>query len=163
MTKILQLLHACEKRHFASGAMIVEQGKTGGQLFFLIHGTVEVLKDGVQVATTSQPAAAFGEMSVLLGGPHTASVHALKPCDFYVVDHPRAFLESSPPVCLHVCELIARRLDSMNRYLVDVQHQLAGDDHYDLVDGVLATLLHRQPKTRTRPSDSTISHGQVSD
>lgn len=163
MSPILQLLRDCEKRHFAAGEMILEQGKMDGQLCFLIDGFVEVVKDDVQVAKISEPAAAFGEMAVLLGTPHTASVRALKPSTFHVVENPRAFLESSPRVCLHVCELIARRLDTMTKYLVDVQHQLAGEDHLGLVHGVLETLLHRHPTKRTPPSDSTIRHGQVSD
>jgi hypothetical protein len=51
----------------------------------------------------------------------------------------------------------------MNRYLVDVQQQLAGHDHIGMVDGVLSALLHRQPSKRTRPSESTIRHGEVAD
>jgi hypothetical protein len=51
----------------------------------------------------------------------------------------------------------------LNRYLVDVKQQLAGDDHLGMVDGVLATLLHRQPPNRTRPRESTIRQGEVAD
>ena len=163
MSEILPLLQHLEKRRFAAGDIILEQDKNSGLLFFLLEGTVEVVKDDVQVATASQPGAVFGEMSVLLGVPHTADVRALGPCVFYAVENPRAFLESSPLVTLHVCELIARRLDTMNRYLVDVRQQLASSDHIGLVDGVLATLLHRQPGKRTRPSDSTIRQGEVAD
>jgi CRP/FNR family cyclic AMP-dependent transcriptional regulator len=163
MTQILDLLHSCEKRRFAVGETILEQGKTSGLLLFLVEGMVEVVKDDVHVVRISQPGAVFGEMSALLGGPHTATVRALKSSEFYLVKNPREFLEASPRLCLHVCELIARRLDTMTKYLVDVQHQLAGDDHLGLVDGVLATLLHRQPTRRTPPSESTIGHGQVTD
>jgi len=158
---ILDLLNQFERRRFDSGETILEQGKCTGLLFFLIEGLVEVVKDGVQVARTSQPGATFGELSVLLGVDHTASVRALEPCQFYVVEDPRTLLETSPPVCLHVCELVARRLDAMNRYLVDVQQQLQGHDHLGLVDGVLSALLHRQPPKRVRPSESTIHHGEV--
>jgi CRP-like cAMP-binding protein len=161
MPGILELLSDYEKRRFAAGEMILEQGKSTGLLLFLIEGTVEVVKDGVPVAKTSQPGATFGELSVLLGVDHTASVRALEPCQFYIIENPRTLLETSPPICLHVCELVARRLDAMNRYLVDVQQQLAGHDHLGLVDGVLSALLHRQPSKRTRPSESTIRHGEV--
>ena len=160
---ILPLLQHCEKRSFPTGEIMLEQGGNSGRLLFLIEGGVEVLKDDVLVATISQPGATFGELSVLLGVPHTASVRARTPSTFYVVDDPRTFLESSPSVCLHVCRLLARRLDSMTRYLVDVKHQLAGDDHLGLVDGVLATLLHRQAAARTRPPESTIRHDEMAE
>ena len=163
MLGILDLLHDYEKRRFAAGETILEQGKCTGLLFFLIEGTVEVVKDDVPVAKTSQPGATFGELSVLLGVDHTATVRALTPCLFHVVEQPRALLETSPQVCLHVCELVARRLDAMNRYLVDVQQQLAGHDHIGMVDDVLSALLHKQPSRRTRPSESTIRHGEVAD
>jgi CRP-like cAMP-binding protein len=163
MSEILDLLRHSEERRFAAGEVILEQGRSSGLLLFLIEGAVEVVKDGVQVATATQPGAVFGELAVLLGGHHTATVRALQPCVFHVVENPRAFLETSPLVCLHVCELVARRLDAMNSYLVDVQQQLAGDDHLGMVDGVLATLMHRQPPNRTRPSKSTIRQGEVAD
>jgi len=163
MSEILDLLRHCEEQRFAAGEVILEQGRSGGPLLFLVEGAVEVVKDGVQVATATQPGAVFGELAVLLCGNHLATVRALQPCVFYVIENPRAFLEASPLVCLHVCELVARRLDTMNSYLVDVQQQLAGDDHLGMVDGVLATLMHRQPAHRTRPSESTIRKGEMAE
>jgi CRP-like cAMP-binding protein len=44
---------------------------TGG-LLFLKSGAVEVIKDGVQIASVSAPGAVFGELAVLLDQPHTA-------------------------------------------------------------------------------------------
>jgi CRP-like cAMP-binding protein len=163
MSAILDLLHDSGERRFAAGEVILEQGQSSGLLWFLVEGAVEVVKDGVPVATASQPGAVFGELSVLLGGNHTATVRALQPCVFLVVENPRAFLKASPLVCLHVCELVARRLDALNNYLVDVKQQYGGDDHLGMVDGVLETLMHRQPPNRTRPEESTIRHGELPD
>ena len=64
-------------------------------------------------------------------------------------------------MCLHVCELLARRLDSLNNYLVDVKRQFEGHDHIGMVDEVLESLLHRQPRDRIRPKESTIRHGEL--
>src|SRR5580704_1213179 len=123
---ILEQIHGGEVRHFDAGQVVIEQGERTNLLFFLIEGAVEVVKDGVPVAKAAQPGAVFGELSALLGGNHTATVRALKPCSFQVVQNPREFLELSPLVCLHVCELIARRLDALNKYLVDVKRQFEG-------------------------------------
>lgn len=160
MSAILESLQGHERRNFDAGQFIIRQGEQTDALYFLIEGAVEVLKDDVRVATASQPGLVFGEMAVLLGGAHTASVRAVKPCSFYVVEKPREFLKSSPTLCLHVSELLARRLDALNKYLVNVKHQFEGHDHIGMVDEVLDALMHRQPTVRTRPKESTIRHGE---
>lgn len=163
MPSILDLLHNHELRHFETGDIVLQQGTKTGLLFVLLEGAVDVVKDDVQVATASQPGAVFGELSAFLGGLHTATVRASRPCAFYIVENPRASLEASPQLCLHVCELLARRLDALNKYLVDVKHQFDGHDHLGMVDGVLEALMHRQPRTHIRPSESTIRESELSD
>ena len=161
MSAIIESLQGREVRRVDAGQLVIQQGDKTDCLYFLIEGEVEVLKDDVPVALASQPGVVFGEMAALLGGHHTATVRALKPCAFYIVQNPREFLQASPVICLHVCELLARRLDSLNKYLVDVKHQFEGHDHIGMVDQVLETLLHRQPRDRVRPSESTIRHGEL--
>ena len=163
MTAILESLKGHELRRFAAGELVLRQGEQTDDLYFLIEGAVEVLKDDVRVATASEPGIVFGEMAVLLGGAHTATVRAVKPCSFYIVQQPREFMKSSPALCLHVSELLARRLDALNKYLVNVKHQFEGHDHIGMVDEVLEALMHRQPTTRIRPKESTIRHGQLPD
>jgi len=160
MAAILDRLQDCELRRFETGEIILEQGGRTDCLYFLVEGTAEVMKDGVRVATASQPGVVFGEMSVLLGVDHTATVRALAPCALRVVTDPHQLLRTSPAVCFHVCELLARRLDALNRYLVDVKHQFEGHDHLGMVDEVLEALMHRQPRARVRPRESTIRHGE---
>ncbi|MEO8427036.1 MAG: cyclic nucleotide-binding domain-containing protein [Verrucomicrobiota bacterium] len=163
MDSILELIRDCEVRHFDPGQIVIQQGEKTDRLYFLIEGAVQVLKDGVPVAAASQPGIVFGEMAALLGGNHTATVRAMKRCAFYVVGNPRDFLKASPAVCLHVCELLARRLDALNSYLVDVKGQFEGHDHLGMVDEVLEALLHRQPRDRVRPKESTIRGGELPD
>ena len=163
MASILELIHSHDLRSFGAGEVIIEQGGKTNLLWFLVEGAVEVVKDDMRVATASQPGAVFGELSALLGGNHTATVRALEPCVFRVVENPRTFLESSPLVCLHICELVARRLDAVNQYLVDVKRQFEGNEHLGIVDEVLETLMHRYPAKRVRPSESKIRKNELPD
>ena len=163
MSSILELFRGHEPIHFDPGKIVIQQGEETHRLYFLIEGEVAVLKDDVRVATASQSGAVFGEMSVLLGGAHTATVRALKPSSFYVIGNPREFLNNSPAACLHVCDLLARRIDALNRYLVDVKHQYEGHDHLGMVDELLESLLHRHARERVRPKESTIRHGELPD
>ena len=163
MSSILELIRDREVRRFEDGQVVIQQGEKTDSLYFLIEGAVQVLKDDVAVAAASQPGIVFGEMAALLGGNHTATVRAVKPCAFYIVENPRDFLKASPAVCLHVCELLARRLDALNCYLVDVKGQFEGHDHLGMVDEVLEALLHRQPRDRVRPKHSTIQDAELAD
>jgi CRP/FNR family cyclic AMP-dependent transcriptional regulator len=163
MFSIIELLKDHEVRQFNAGESMITQGGKTGLLFFLIEGTVEVLKNDTRVASVSQPGAVFGELSALLGVNHTATVRAVKPCRFYVVQNPKAFLSESPGACLYVCEMLAQRLNALTKYVVDVKGQFADHDHIGMVGDVLETLLRRETRARVRPSDSTIHHGQAPD
>jgi CRP/FNR family transcriptional regulator, cyclic AMP receptor protein len=148
MAQLFEILNMLPRRDFAAGETIIAQDSTTGMLFFLIDGEVEVSRDDVPLASTSEPGSVFGEMSALLGTSHRASVRAVVHSSFYVVEDGRHFLESHPIVSMHVSELLARRLDALNKYLVDVRQQFEGHDHLGMVDEVLEVLMHRQ---RRRP------------
>jgi CRP/FNR family transcriptional regulator, cyclic AMP receptor protein len=160
MSKILQLIQDHEVRRFEPGQIVMEQGAQTNRLYVLIDGKVEVVKDDVRVSTIAEAGATFGEIAVLLKSNHTAMVRALTPCSFHVIENPQELLQTSPAICFHVCVLLARRLDSLTRYLVDVKQQFEGHDHIGMVDEVLEALLHRQPRERVRPRESTIGSGE---
>ena len=163
MKALLDTIRDLPCRSFASGETVLAQGDSTGLLYVLIEGAVEISKDGVPVTSCSEPGAIFGDISALLGIPHTAAVHASRPSRFHVVENPQEFLEQSAPVCLHLCELLARRLDAVTQYLVDVKRQFAGNDHLGMVDGLLDTLIHRQPRRRVPPRASTLRDPEIDD
>jgi CRP/FNR family transcriptional regulator, cyclic AMP receptor protein len=150
MADFLDLVADCKTRNYAPGEIAMEQGLPAGPLLVLIDGEVEILRDDIRVAKTAQAGAVFGEMSILLGCAHTATVRALKPSRFAIIENPRQFLDSSAAASLHVAGLLARRLDALTKYLVDVKHQYEGHDHLGMVDEVLETLMHRQPRPPVR-------------
>lgn len=150
MAEFLKLIAGCATRDFAPGEAVMEQDKPAGPLLVLVEGEVEILRDGVRVSRINQPGAVFGEMAVLLGSAHTATVRTLKPCRFAVIENPRQFLMASPDASFQVASLLAKRLDALSKYLVDVKRQYEGHDHLGMVDEVLETLMHRQPRPPAR-------------
>ncbi len=143
MSPLLDFVATHASRQFAAGGIVIEQGERTGELLVLVSGEVEILRDAVRVARATEPGVAFGEMSALLGGPHTATVRALTPAVFSVIEQPREFLTTHPEASLYIAELLARRLDALNKYLIDVQRQYQGHDHLGMVDEVLGALMHR--------------------
>jgi len=146
MTEILKLVAGCNVRTFAPGEVVMGQDLPQGPLLVLVEGEVEILRDDVRVGKATAAGAVFGEMSVLLGCAHTATVRALKPSRFAVIENPQEFLASSAEASLHVATLLAKRLDALSKYLVDVKRQYEGHDHLGMVDEVLGALMHRQPR-----------------
>src|SRR5215469_18006332 len=109
-------------KHGAREVVLTAGSKTGG-LLFLRSGTVEVIKDGVQIASVNAPGSVFGEQAVLLNQPHSADVRTLEQSEFYVADA-HTMLASDPTVALYVAAILARRLDAANRSLIEVKHQI---------------------------------------
>jgi CRP-like cAMP-binding protein len=145
MATLLERYTSLPERHVETGEQILREGGRTGTLFILAEGAVEVVKSGVQVAIVSEPGAFFGELSLLLDAPHMASVIALAPSRFYVVENADAFLRSHPDVMLGVSRLLAKRLHLVTTYLVDLKKQFeASEDHLGMVDEVLESLLHHQ-------------------
>ena len=155
MSPFLEYVASHPSREFAAGENIIEQGEWSGELLVLVSGEVEILRDDVRLAKAAEPGVIFGEMSALLGGPATATVRAIGAAVFSVIEEPRDFMITHPEASLYVAELLARRLDSLNKYLIDVKRQYEGHDHLGMVDEVLESLMHRQ---RPRPAQAPGSN-----
>jgi len=147
LEEILASTSGCPRRVFSSGVVLLEEGKRAGVLYFLESGTVEILKQGHRIASVSQPGAVFGEVSVLLEQAHMATVRAGTEIVCRVVENPRDFLETHPEISVHLAALLARRLNAVTTYLVDLKRQYEGrEDHLGMVDEVLESLLQLQAK-----------------
>jgi CRP/FNR family cyclic AMP-dependent transcriptional regulator len=118
-------------QHRGQEVVLTAGSKTGG-LHFLRSGTVEVIKDGMQIASVNAPGSVFGELAVLLDQPHTADVRTLEQSEFYVADA-QAILGGDPAVALYVAATLARRLDAANRWLVAVKRQVQAGEPSSMI------------------------------
>jgi CRP/FNR family cyclic AMP-dependent transcriptional regulator len=151
VSAFLDLIAGQPTQKLETGAIALEQGGASDHLLVLIEGEVEVLRDDIRIVKVATPGALFGEMSILLNCPLTATVRTLRPSVFAVISQPREFLTSSSAASLQVAELLAGRLDALNKYLIDVKQQYEGHDHLGMVDEVLETLMNR-PARPPRPA-----------
>ena len=139
---------------FPAGACVLEEGKRAGVLYVLANGSVEIVKGEFQITTVSEPGSFFGEVSVLLGMPHMATVRTLEDSSFYVAENPLEFLQSQPVIALSLARLLAKRLQFVTSYLVDLKQQFAEhDNHLGIVDEVLESLVHHQDVESSPGSD----------
>ena len=154
MRTVLSFCHGLPERVFESGEVLLAEGGTDEMLYILIEGEVEVLKGETQVNIQSEPGAIFGELAVLLDIPHTATVRAVSPSRTYEVGYAGDFLQSHPDLTFQLAKLLAKKLNSITTYLVDLKSQFEDQqDHLGMVDEVLETLLHQQVEEHTPGSD----------
>ncbi len=145
MAGVLEICAELPERTFAPGEILVREGvPSSHEIYILASGALEVVKDGdVSISTLTDPGAVVGEMSLLLGVPHTASVRALEPSRCLVAADGNAFLRENPAFVLAVARLLARRLMLATTYLADIKRQYEGADaSLAMLDQVLETFLH---------------------
>lgn len=154
MRTILSFCHDLPEATFNPGEVLLAEGERTGILYILIEGEVEVLKEDFQITTISEPGSLFGEVSVLLDSPHTATVKALTTSRVYVVQRASEFLQSQADITYQLARLLAQRLHGVTTYLVDLKNQFEDQEgHLGMVDAVLETLVHQQDEECTPGSD----------
>jgi CRP-like cAMP-binding protein len=145
MESILDFCRGLPERQVVEGETLLVKGGVDNRLYVLVEGKLEVSDDDVQINTQTEPGSIFGEMSTLLGVPHTATVKGFAPSRVYEVDDAADFLQSHPDIAFFVARLLARRLKSATDYLVDVKRQFEDQPgHIGMVDAVLSSILNRQ-------------------
>ena len=145
MASILDKCAGVPRQRFTPGAVLLTEGETSGRLYVLAEGSVEVLRGDTQVAVIGEAGSVFGEMSVLLKRPHTATVRAASPVGVFVFEDAESFLKSNPEIAFFVGKLLAERLNAATTYLVDLKRQFEGQgNHLGMVGEVLETLIHQQ-------------------
>lgn len=147
----LSFLQALPVLSVPAGHVLIEEDRPVQGLYFLESGEVEVVKGGTLIAEIYDAGAVFGDMAFLLQTSPTATVRTLTPSQFRQVPDPAEFFRRNPEVALHVAQLLARRLDSLTRYLLDIKHQFKDRaDHLGILDEVLDALMHKHPRNIPR-------------
>lgn len=124
---------------FNPGETVLAAGSTTGQLFILQTGLVEVVRDGVQIVTVSEPGAVFGELAVLLDKPHTADVRAIERSEFHVANA-SSLLTGDVAALLYVSTMLAQRLDNANEVVVEIKRDLESGKRIGVVTKAMEKL-----------------------
>jgi CRP-like cAMP-binding protein len=104
--------------YYPAGTELISQGGRTGSLIVLKDGEVEVLRDDRLVFSTRQPGAVFGEISVLLGLAHSATVRSVTDVEVFVIDDALNVLEAHPPWLMQIARLLAQRVNATTEQLV---------------------------------------------
>jgi CRP-like cAMP-binding protein len=124
---------------YGAGETVFAEGTQTGQLLILKSGAVSVFKGGVEIATVAGQGAIFGELSALLNQPHTADVRTLEPSQFHVADAVQ-LLTRDKAALLYVATILAQRVDSANRALLELKSELHSGEPVSLIDSTIGRI-----------------------
>lgn len=121
-------------------AVLVSEGTQSGKLYILKSGELEVIRDGSTVAAIGEPGSVIGELSALLGLPHSATVRTRLGAEVYVAEDADAFLDAHPFAARHIASLLAARLHRTTSLLVDMRKQAKVREDQVMFDKIFALL-----------------------
>jgi CRP-like cAMP-binding protein len=154
MRAILDLCGDAPVEYFEHGDVLLKEGRTSGRLFVLIKGELEVFRGGAKVTVLREPGSIVGEMSILLGVWHTATVLARGDVRAHAIADAHAFAAIHPDFAWLIARMLARRLNAATTYLADLKAQFAASgDHWSMVGEVLESLIHQQSEEFQPGSD----------
>lgn len=108
---------ACVRTHaYTRGAVILQKGEVGQKLFMVLEGEVEIIgEQGIRIAVLGD-GEVFGDMSLISGGPVTATVRVLEPLRVLVINGGdfRELAGRYPSFQTYFARLLAKRLAQTN-------------------------------------------------
>ena len=101
---------------YHDGAPVVTEGQDGDSLYMIVEGEAKVMR-GKRSVDKLLPGDVFGEISLLDGGPRTATVVASTPLRLLEIrrDPFRKMLEQEPGITVKLLGALAKRFRRMSR------------------------------------------------
>ncbi len=89
--EVREMVRACQRRHIQPGEVLFHQDDEANALFIVVQGELEVaahspLGEKVVLAILG-PGNVVGEMSLIEGGPRSATVEAVSECEIFQLNH----------------------------------------------------------------------------
>ncbi|MCX7682963.1 MAG: cyclic nucleotide-binding domain-containing protein [Anaerolineae bacterium] len=120
-----ELAAAAVQRFYPPGATIIREGEEGNAVYFIVEGSVEVVKqfeNGTErFLHTSGPGEPFGEMALLQEGGRTATVRAIEPLTVLEIGR-EPFLKvlaRSPSLSVRILVRLTGRLRDADRQAIE--------------------------------------------
>ncbi len=121
---IKKIANMCSKKSFKKGTAIIEEGEPGDELFVILKGEIDILKETIQkekytVTTLNANMGGIyvGELALIDNDRRSATVIAKSDCECLVVKRENfiKFGDENPKIGLQVTRAIASQLSSKLR------------------------------------------------
>jgi CRP-like cAMP-binding protein len=88
--ELLNILEIIDLKKFSTGDIILHEGVLGSEMFVILQGQVEVSQAGKKL-TTLEKGQWFGEMALIDDEPRSATIKALSPSAFIILERTSLF------------------------------------------------------------------------
>jgi len=111
----------------------VQQSEPGNELYVLVTGHLKVVSTDPEGRDAGLgvmgPGEVFGEVALLDGGPRSATIIALDPCELLVIrrEHFLRFLKESPDTAVQLLSVLAGRLRKLTERTEDIAFLRVGE------------------------------------
>lgn len=111
---------------FLPSETLFSEGDNSREMYILLSGKVEILKNKKRIAIVEGEGSYLGELSTLLGVPRTATVRTMSQCEFIVVNGDKVsdFFDCSPVLGLKLAKILADRLAKMNIGYIKLEQRI---------------------------------------
>ena len=127
MANLLDLCKDLPVREFKKGDNILLEKEKDGEILVLKEGKVEVLRNETPVATIVNPGTTFGEIAVLLGRGHSATLVANTDVACHVIENAVEFMETHPQTVMEIARILSRRMMRISDELVELKELIEAD------------------------------------
>ena len=107
-------VHDIPKVKYKTGDKLTEEGAPGCIVYVLSKGMVEVSVEGTVLATVTESGSIFGEIALMCGCNHSATVTVVEESEFFVLHDFIGFLRKNPEDSLLVIKSLCERIVMMN-------------------------------------------------
>lgn len=114
--ELSRLLSRVRTESVDAGHTLFVEGAPSSNLYVILSGSAVVRRNGRRIARVG-PGDVVGELSVILGGPRTATVEADTPIEWLVLDREslREAIDEVPGLGWNVLQSVAARLDQASK------------------------------------------------
>ena len=114
--ELAQVAALTVQAHFDAGAVLTRQGVSGGLAFVIAKGRADVTRGGRRLATLG-PGDVVGELSLIDGGPRSATVTAVSDVEVLEIsgEDLQRLLRKAPSVVRKLLEALSIRLRQADR------------------------------------------------
>lgn len=103
-------------RFFKKDQIVATEGIKESRLFILVDGRVGIFKGNLKVAEFSDAGTIFGEMSIILKQPRTASIKTLEDSNIIIFEATiEELIRSFPDISLKIMKNLAERLTTTTK------------------------------------------------
>lgn len=122
-----------QRKRYNARDLVVQQTDPSGELYVIVEGHLKVLSAGADGRDTALgimgPGEVIGEVPLLDGGPRSATVAALEPCELLVIRREPflKLLETSPKISIELLRVFATRLRRLTERSEDLAFLRVGE------------------------------------